>query len=64
MVAAREVTRREWSACAKAKACEHLTGAISPGEPDMPMTGISHIDVQTYLTWINATSGAVPAANR
>lgn len=56
-VMTREVTRREWKACAEAGACEDLTGAIPEGEPDMPMTGVNRFDVESYLAWVNAASG-------
>jgi len=52
-VMAREVTKREWKACADAGACENLTGAITATEPDMPMTGVNRFDVESYLGWIN-----------
>ena len=54
LVMAREVTKRAWKACAEAKACEDLTGAIAVDEPDMPMTGVNRFDVEAYLAWINA----------
>lgn len=53
-VMTREVTRREWKACADAGACEDLTGTIDPAEPDKPMTGINRFDVEAYLAWINS----------
>ncbi len=49
-----EVTRREWKACSDAGACEELTDIIPFGTPDMPMTGINHIDVQDYIEWASA----------
>lgn len=55
-VMTREVTRREWKACADAGACEDLTGTIPDGEPDMPMTGVNRFDVESYLAWVNAES--------
>jgi len=57
-VMTREVTKREWKACADAGACEGLTGAISPSEPDMPMTGVNRFDVEAYLAWTNGKGGA------
>lgn len=54
LVMPREVTRRDWRACAKDGACEDLTGTISPQAPDMPMTGINRFDVEAYVAWINA----------
>lgn len=53
-VMTREVTRREWQACAVAGACEDLTGSIPAGQPDMPMTGVNRFDVESYLAWVNA----------
>jgi formylglycine-generating enzyme required for sulfatase activity len=57
-VMTREVTRREWKACADTGACEDLTGRIDPAEPDLPMTGVNRFDVEAYLAWINAQGGA------
>ncbi|MFO1132686.1 MAG: SUMF1/EgtB/PvdO family nonheme iron enzyme [Hyphomicrobiales bacterium] len=56
-VMTREVTKREWKACARAGACEDLTGDILPSEPDKPMTGVNRFDVEAYLAWINAAGG-------
>ncbi|MFN4142486.1 formylglycine-generating enzyme family protein [Aestuariivirga sp.] len=56
-VMAREVTRRDWRACAEAGACEDLTGEIAPGEPDMPMTGVNRLDVEVYIAWLNDGDG-------
>ncbi len=53
LVMSREVTRRDWKACADAGACEDLTGPITQGSPDMPMTGVNRFDVDAYLAWIN-----------
>lgn len=53
LVMSREVTRREWRACAEAKACEDLTGAIPAGEPDMPMTGVNRFDADDFIAWRN-----------
>ena len=57
-VMAREVTRREWRACAETRACEDLTGPIPVAEPDMPMTGVNRFDVEAYIGWINERGGA------
>lgn len=57
LVMPREVTRREWRACAEAGACEDLTGPIAYSSPDMPMTGINRFDVEAYLSWVNARGG-------
>jgi formylglycine-generating enzyme required for sulfatase activity len=57
-VMTREVTKREWKACAAAGACEDLTGSIPAAEPDMPMTGVNRFDVEAYLAWVNAGGGA------
>ena len=56
-VMAREVTRREWRACAETRACEDLTGPIPVAEPDMPMTGVNRFDVEAYIGWINSVRG-------
>lgn len=53
-VMAREVTRREWKACAEARACDDLTGPIAASQPDVPMTGVNRFDVEAYLAWANA----------
>lgn len=51
-----EITVAEWSAC-------HADGGCSldlraPGEgQDFPATGISFVDAQEYVSWINARSG-------
>lgn len=57
LVKTREVTRREWRACAAAGACEDLTGPIASDAPDMPMTGVNRFDVEAYLAWINGSGG-------
>ncbi|WP_421695278.1 formylglycine-generating enzyme family protein [Aestuariivirga sp.] len=65
LVMPREVTRREWKACADAGACEDLTGSIAPSAPDTPMTGVNRFDVEAYLAWINGRGSTVyrlPAA--
>lgn len=56
LVMTREVTRREWKACAVALACEDLTGNIPKDQPDMPMTGVNRFDVEAYLAWVNGRS--------
>lgn len=53
-VAPREVTRRDWQACVAAGACEDLGPKPVAGEPDMPMTGVNHLDVEAYIGWMNA----------
>ena len=55
-VAVREVTRREWQACVEAGACAALAPKPRTGEPDMPMTGVNHLDVEAYLRWVNAAA--------
>lgn len=57
LVMTREVTRREWKACAEAGACEDLTGHIPAHEPDKPMTGVNRFDVETYIAWRNNQGG-------
>lgn len=58
-VMTREVTRREWKACADAGACEDLTGPTSASQPDIPMTGVNRFDVETYIAWANAQGNRV-----
>jgi formylglycine-generating enzyme required for sulfatase activity len=57
LVAEREVTRREWQACAAAGACEALPEETMTGTVDMPMTGVNHLDVEAYIAWLNAAGG-------
>lgn len=56
LVMIREVTRREWRACAAAGACEDLTGASPPAGPDMPMTGVNRFDADAFIAWRNEAS--------
>lgn len=52
-----EVTRRDWAVC-------HAEGGCTLALPDLdtrddyPATGISYVDAQEYLAWINTRSGA------
>ncbi len=56
LVARTEVTRRDWAACHAAGGCALALDA--PGEdPDYPATGLSYLDAQEYLAWINAAGG-------
>ena len=57
LVMRREVTRREWQACATAGACEDLTGTIPAAEPDTPMTGVNRFDVEAYIAWRSERDG-------
>ena len=56
LVAEREVTRRDWQACADAGACEALQGDVTNSGPDEPMTGVNHLDAEAYIAWANANS--------
>ncbi len=56
-VAPREVTRREWQACVSEGACEAMGQPPRPGEADMPMTGVNHLDAEAYVAWISARDG-------
>jgi formylglycine-generating enzyme required for sulfatase activity len=58
LVAVHEVTRRQWQACVAGGACEALPEEVmQPGSPQMPMTGVNHLDVENYIRWMNATGG-------
>jgi formylglycine-generating enzyme required for sulfatase activity len=59
LVQEREVTRREWQACVEAKACEAIGPAPPPSDPDMPMTGVNHLDAESYIAWLNQHSSRV-----
>lgn len=50
-----EVTLAEWARCVDAKACS-LDLRIRPGQDATatPATGLSYVDVQEYIAWINA----------
>jgi formylglycine-generating enzyme required for sulfatase activity len=51
-----EVTLRDWAACHAEGGC--TLALADPGAgPDFPATGISYLDAQEYLAWINARSG-------
>lgn len=51
-----EVTLRDWAACHDEGGC--TLALADPGkDPDYPATGISYLDAQEYLAWINARSG-------
>jgi formylglycine-generating enzyme required for sulfatase activity len=51
-----EVTLRDWAACHAEGAC--TLALADPGTgPDYPATGISYLDAQEYLAWINARRG-------
>lgn len=51
-----EVTLRDWAACHADGGC--TLALADPGTgPDYPATGISYLDAQEYLAWINARSG-------
>ena len=51
-----EITVAEWSACHADGGC--TLDLRTPGEgQDFPATGISFVDAQEYINWINAGSG-------
>lgn len=51
-----EVTVRDWAACHADGGC--TLELADPGSgPDYPATGISYLDAQEFLAWINARSG-------
>ncbi len=51
-----EVTVREWASCHDAGGC--ALALRDPGDgQDYPATGISYVDAQEYLAWINAGFG-------
>ncbi|MFP7674492.1 formylglycine-generating enzyme family protein [Marivita sp. S0852] len=53
-----EVTVAEWNACASEQACS-LTLRVRAGfdAETTPATGLSYVDVQEYITWLNARTG-------
>ena len=52
-----EVTVTEWNRCASDGSCEITLRARPDQDPDeTPATGLSYIDVQQYVTWINKRS--------
>lgn len=51
LVGIHEITRREWKDCADAGSCDDLTDIIPVAQPDMPMTGVNHLDVDGYIAW-------------
>ncbi|MEC8295023.1 MAG: SUMF1/EgtB/PvdO family nonheme iron enzyme [Pseudomonadota bacterium] len=53
-----EVTISEWNRCADAGACDLTLRPRRSQDPDItPATGLSYLDVQQYLQWINRTTG-------
>ncbi len=51
-----EVTVRDWQTCHAEGGCT-LALRDAGGGPDFPATGLSYVDAQEYLAWINARSG-------
>lgn len=51
-----EVTLKDWARCHAEGGCSLALHGPDDGQ-DYPATGISYIDVQEYLAWINARSG-------
>jgi formylglycine-generating enzyme required for sulfatase activity/serine/threonine protein kinase len=52
----REVTFREWNACATAGGCTYRPDD-QPGHDDYPVTNLSWLDAQEYVTWLSKTTG-------
>ena len=53
-----EVTIAEWNVCAAETACSLKLKERSGHDPQTtPATGLSHVDVQEYVTWINKRTG-------
>jgi len=53
-----EVTIAEWNACAADEACEQsLRARPDQDAAQTPATGLSYVDVQQYVSWINAKTG-------
>lgn len=53
-----EVTRGQWRACYEAGGCSFSpTKASQPSDQSFPVTGVSYLDVQEFITWINRASG-------
>ena len=60
-----EVTHAEWMACVDAGACTHVPDHRVPKPygftelgPRHPVMNVSYLDIQEYLTWLNAMVGA------
>ncbi|MFA8386349.1 MAG: formylglycine-generating enzyme family protein [Pelagibaca sp.] len=55
-----EVTIAEWNMCHADKACSIELRARPDQDPaTTPATGLSYVDVQEYLRWINTASGHI-----
>lgn len=53
-----EVTIAEWNTCHAQKACTLELRARADQDPaTTPATGLSYVDVQEYIGWINAATG-------
>lgn len=53
-----EVTIAEWARCVAQDACAQVVRARADQDPaTTPATGLSYIDVQEYISWINDTTG-------
>ncbi|KNX41595.1 Formylglycine-generating sulfatase enzyme [Roseovarius tolerans] len=53
-----EVTVTEWARCFAQDACAQVVRARADQDPaTTPATGLSYIDVQDYLAWINDATG-------
>ncbi|MEO0864525.1 MAG: formylglycine-generating enzyme family protein, partial [Pseudomonadota bacterium] len=53
-----EVTIAEWSVCAADGGCAlQLRARPDQNAIDTPATGLSYVDVQQYVAWINSKTG-------
>lgn len=53
-----EVTLADWNLCFDAGACAlQLRPPVGRAGPDYPATGLSHVDVMEYVTWISDVTG-------
>ncbi|WP_299705050.1 SUMF1/EgtB/PvdO family nonheme iron enzyme [uncultured Tateyamaria sp.] len=58
LVQQHEVTVAEWNACTADNGCSltlHVRSGMDPATT--PATGLSYVDVQEYIAWINARTG-------
>jgi formylglycine-generating enzyme required for sulfatase activity len=57
-VAPLEVTYGEWKLCVDDGGCGHLPRpAVTPLPGAIPVTGVSHLDIRDYISWLNGRSG-------
>lgn len=58
MVQRHEVTVAQYNTCAEAGACELSLRVRAGHDPaTTPATGLSYVDAQQYITWLNARTG-------